>query len=433
MNKLLKCFLCLFLLAAPAHAEFTSQEKAEVLRLIEVARLQAQAANMLTYQLGATPEIATDVQAALEDLLGNFAGARRDVIKGFGYLADIDPFNNTDPLFPANLPRSEVVQLAFEQIAKASSNHDRARLHIQSALDHPSCTGGCGLVATALDLVDDADVLIAGFDTTLPYTEPRLDTNLAFAQLFTDNPRLESAVAGPHGDYRVIGFELVSTVDEYTIRAWLDMMKVAITQPSLANRARQFGAAMWDVLRWNGEVLGLLVGAEVPSLVDDIDLMASLGTTDRDRSFWQVAMMFELLTTRAPNGGDVFGRSPEGMPKAWKTACIAFEGLILADPGASAESKIAADAMEHMCDAWAAADHAAWSIQKFKHSLNTGRPGGAPPPADVVCGPGTFLDESTTPAQCLPDPVTPPECPTFAAHLVLVDEVTAQAHCVEVP
>ena len=425
--------LCVLLLAVPAAGEFTASEKAEILAQVVAIHDAGAADYYVLHQLGPRPQDATAIYNAMSSL----TQAREAHMRGLLYLLDLE---GGDSNTIAGMTRAQARSTGISAIQAASASYSPTISLLNAMVTTSDLT-------TAKQLLQASENRRLAFNGTLAYDEPRLDANTSMPGA----SRLQSANAGPHGDYRRFG-EVVR-VFTTTSNEWIRAASLAGTQnAAFLPKLIFISEKMNRVGRFTPIVLGLLVGVEHSEISDDVDIQFAGGTTQRPRHFWRMRLVQEMLLGwdhLPPVNRDVFGRIVHrGLTYELTAACRSMNELVEADAAVPAYARSVATSSKWLCESWANLDSIADNTVVFRFFTNVGPPGqvvgvcGAntvmqpgPPPTCVgtggggnACGTGTHIVGT----ECLPDPCPPlPVCPTFTPVLdYLSDRI--QPRCVEV-
>lgn len=442
MRKTLGLLLVLSL-SDTAHAEFTDAEKFQVNQCFYSLRLVTHVQSQAIRQMGSSPADVAAIRAFVHEL----AGAWRIHQRGCLYLLDQNGGDNVNngKEFLATKDRTATVDRAIELISGARGDYSRA-IALAEAIP-----GNSGNLLNIRRNLADAARRRAAFDTSLTYLEPLLDVNL-----FDKNgvplegvTRARSGAIHPHGNYRMLG-ESMNRFGRQNANEWralADAMNAcpgwtgSIGGPDTAGHTQKVAFGMGDALMMS---VGVFPDS---SWKNDVDIMHAGAGTTRGIEFQFLLIAEESLlhwTHQGPDAFDVNGRHVRrGLAYDLSVILSHYGGSLAAwnrtDPDRSkhfieiapacglGDDKAAfllalgkASASAGMQWAWLD-NFVAAGIFAFRHFQVTAPPPprdpGDPPPPDpeppVVCGLGTFLDDTVEPPQCLPIPPEPcEECET---------------------
>ena len=453
MKRLILIPIILLATCGAAQAEFTAQEKANVLLLLNANVQDKAAGREVALYLAENPGNLADIPNGPRNEHGRLVarmvkealGHRNGSLRAIFILADCARQGCDADDF---LPRDQMVAQAMLLVEERQTDPDPFE-RIDDLI--AACPVNCGRLVSARAKTVKAREIRAGFNLTLEYLEPRLDDNLAMP----GTSREISPVGGPHGDYMRM-LNRVEHTHRYAGHACNDSTEgwELHVSPSMSNGIGAGCKKTSGIQEKMGQIMGLMMGVESPKVAAGIDTQLANSNTNRGRSFWQLSAILDIFL----DGGvrdDVFGvRSLRGVPADFVNACGAFRSGMRSDPSVPEWMRRGIFGMYQICDAWNSSDQGAWAGIGFLNFTNVGRPpdkdptdptdpsptdpAPMPPPGDepttcgpgtvmvgteclpenetVICGRGTFQDGRV----CLPVPQT---CPSPSFHVVL-SEIT---------
>lgn len=415
--------ILLCLIAVPAFGEFTPAEKAEIAKVINA---QGLIGNTLKPLGDSLQDFTTDTSRPVYyNALVASVDAAWECHESMRHLL------NSQFVGFGGATRSAIVTAG---ISHAFACHARMQDYA-AALDAVIAAGSNPNIATYAASLRASD--LNTFNASLAYTD---------YQPF-DYPR----IIGPHGDFDAaqLNLEIASAgIVGYLAAITAFYGQVDVLPSSAHVDIREVIRYVKDPLRFISRMWGLDSGV-VASSQDQtrIDGDVAAGSGLRDFDFFKELRVIELgmssdkrmpfvFSGRKVDGGIAKNFSlalsefPKAVGKAAEVNTSAetaswFTGTPGTDPPdlARRTDRFAAELMHRIGEAWSGMDGWAASAFLFFHTIPP-IPGGG----GLVCGPGTHEEDGL----CVPD-ATPPTCPTFVAELVLLDGITGQARCVEVP
>jgi hypothetical protein len=382
----------------------------------------------------ANPERILDYQGVFRKV-GLAYGGTNATEQGFNaliYLMDASG-NSNNGSFVRDSTRAEIIARGLSWFSSAGGQYVSALAALDAMIaSYPECSGGCN-AKTVRNYIQTVLNAHSTFNPNHDWTEPRLDANLAFsAAAGSTDLRDLTAIAGPHGDYRLL-LQGMSGLQLYSALTLEDLVAAGAIASSADARNAAIGgdAAFYFNVAFHRAYLvaGLAIDYEDPAVATDIETAFAQGSTGRGREFFQGAMMSQLLLnvsnrTSRPNG---FGLLEfRGVAGAFGSVRYVFRDTLLAANGDQGVVTRVALAQEHLLDAWTRLDRAAWD-GAIKFTLkNPPFIGGGDPAPCPDCPP---------PALCpdCPPPVVCPPTPTFDPVLSVDSLGGVSVACVEVP
>ena len=426
MRILMSLILIVLLVAAcvPAYAEFSPAEKAQVNQCFRSLRLVTHVQSQAIAQMGLAPG---DV-VAIRSFVHALAGAWRVHQRGCLYLLDQNGGGNVNngKAFLATHDRTATVDRAIELISGVEGDYSQV---IAMAAAIPGANGN--LLNIRRNLATAASIR-ASFNTSLNYAEPRLVVNLGHDGV----TRERSAGIHPHGNYRMMGRSAneFGRANANEWKALADAMRACpgwtgtSAGPDIAGHTQKYAFGMGD---------GLMMSVGVfpdSGWKNDVDIMHAGASTTRPPEFQNMLLVEESFLHLVHQGADAFDVNGRHVRRGLsydflinggrfgRTVAATVDGTIVIAPACRPGDDKAAfllavgKAMAALSVQWAWLDNfVAAGEFAFRFFQVTAPPPLREPvdPPPVVCGPGTFLDDTVEPPQCLPLPPEPcEECET---------------------
>ncbi len=418
-EKQMRLLPALILVAASASAEFSAQEKAEVLQQLDSLRL---AESSISWALGHASVAPSDVQK-VGDFVDVVALSWENHTKGVLWLLDQNGWDGGGETLIGTTSRADVLALGIQRIQNLADYNFAITLLDGMTVASSSRT-------TARQVLVEATQKRGAFNASLSYLEPRLAVNMALPGA----TRERSATAGPHGSYRMVG----NIVNQWTRNhrsSWNALVAAMRANPGAlpgsSNGLVFFSGHLIIGGSRNGSSLGLPAGVEAPEYAPHVETMFAGGTTARGREFFQILAMIEGLvnwTHVGPDSIDVNGRQMlRGY--TYDLTILCTRGVYrLRDPAlyVDAASRDFAfgmiDLVNYACAEWGNIDDLVYQGGmglKFFQVFPPPGPGGGgcpsgqtcqpPDPPPITCGTGTHLEGTTcvadTPSPCASTPV----------------------------
>lgn len=374
------------LMAVPAVAEFTDQEKAEGVKLVR-------AYEDLGWALENTGDLELQVGSeAFATQIGSLSltivEAMHNVADSLGWLLDVnaaETHNSGETILSQG--RARVLQECFINL---DVNID---FLIDSALTKAAALSDNFDVSEIEARLIAARGRLESFDRTLPYLQPRIFPD----DLAADG---DTIIAGPHGQYNDLG-ERYHRADQYTLRrTWVEGIIPSYQLEPLAF-AGDYENATKFAQRYTFALIrsfGMLGDITLPEDQATIDLMFNQGTTPRGPEFFRLALMEQLILNGDGNVNG-FGLTEEvGMTHWYEAALNRWSAAVMRMTNPD-NFFLVGDGMAHSYDGWRHFDAAMWDSLMFA----------------LVPGP--------SPSNCNPDPGPCEECPVCPSSEIIVDDM----------
>lgn len=342
MSSTLKALLIAGTLAftvASAHAEFSPREKQQILRQVDAMNtLSAAAGEVVSYlQSHPGPYNQVQVQNAVYALSGP-TSPRSKILSGLVWLSGA---NGTS--------------LGSHNAAAASNRHDNAFGAFDEAVNayrtaetrldalRRSCDTGCAHIDSAAALLRRSRELSEGFERGLSYSNPWRASET--------NVRSEYTAA----------LESLQWTNDKTASAWHESNGLA-SVPELAALAIAASADYQSILWRVGWAFGLVVGAEHPSLTQEVNTAAGeVGSGNRAHAQFVIAQRL-LSDFTVPSQGQA-----NGLPAYYAGVC-ADKAALLSSKRFSQATRAIGREIRHLCEASWGASGAQWQAALHSYS-----------------------------------------------------------------
>ncbi len=384
-----------------AHAEFSPQEKQEVINQIDAMNLlTAAAGELMTYlQTHSSAYEALQVQLSVDALTGA-SSARSTLLEGLVWLSGgngsaVAIGSSSTGAPPAS--GGDRVGIALGVFDRA---HEEYRLAEQSLISlRAACARDCAAVERATGYLAQSLSLFESFNRGLSFDSPWRDVS--------------------ESDYESLLHALLWTDDQLE-RAWHESNGLA-SVPSLLTNSTVSGMN-YQLMLWRvGWAFGLVVGAEHPSLSPAVTETLTEIRSD-NRMLAQIAVAKNLLSDfTVPAAGQGSGT---GLPTYYASICVDKVALLASSSFSSAAQSIGRE-IRHLCEAWWSSSGALWQASLHSYAGLSGDGSTGPPPPAPAPEPTPSPSPAPPPEDIPPPPAPPTPDPTPAPDAGVYDRLAA--------